>query len=413
MPQSQTTYHIACLPGDGIGPEVTRAALRVMRAVADEAGFALDVSEHPFGGVAIDREGAPFPDATRAACLDADAVLLGAVGGPAWDDNDARPESGLLALRKALGVFANLRPVTVPEALVDASPLRPERVSGADVLIARELTGGIYFGEPSEHTADEAFSTMRYRRSEIARIARIAFEQARKRDHRVTSVDKANVLDVSRLWREVVTELHEREYDDVALDHLYVDNAVMQLARDPNQFDVILTGNLFGDILSDLAATLPGTLGMLPSASIGESKNADESRQRQNDKPDVPSKKDVETRRAASSQKKGRQSVPNRHPDTEKAKAGLFEPVHGSAPDITGQDAANPLAAILSGAMLLDDLGETRAADAIRQGVREALASGARTADLGGKASTGEMTRRVAGQAVAVLGEGERTAMKA
>jgi len=356
------TYRIAALPGDGIGPEVTRAALGVIDAVGEAAGFALETSEHDVGGAALDTDGTPFPDATREACLGADAVFLGAVGGPKWDDRTGkeRPESGLLALREALGVFANLRPARVPEALADHSPLRPDRAGGTDVLIVRELTGGIYFGEPTEHASDEAFNTMRYTRPEIERVARVAFEKARQRGGRVTSVDKANVLDVSRLWRTVVTELHEREYSDVDLNHLYVDNAAMQLVRDPDPFDVILTGNLFGDILSDLAATLPGSLGLLPSASLS-----------------------------------GDDGGP-----------GLFEPVHGSAPDIAGTGAANPLAAILSGALLLDDLGEHDAAEAVRRGVQDTLDAGVRTADLGGEAVTTEVSEHVAAQAIAALREG-------
>ena len=366
MTQAKRTYHLALLPGDGIGPDVARAALHVMEAVAGAAGFALAVEEHLVGGAALDAAGAPLPDATREACLQADAVLLGAVGGPAWDDRtgDERPESGLLALRKALGVYANLRPVAVPEALASASPLRPERASGTDVLIVRELTGGIYFGAPRGNDGHEAFNTMRYTRAEIERVARVAFEKARERTGRVTSVDKANVLEVSQLWRAVVADLHQRDYADVTLDHLYVDNAAMQLVRDPKQFDVILTANLFGDILSDLAATLPGSLGLLPSASLGSSTG-------------------------------------------DRKSAGLFEPVHGSAPDLAGQDTANPLAALLSGALLLDDLGEVEAAQAMRQGIQEALAAGCCTADLGGDASTTEVSRRVADGAVAALRKSE------
>jgi 3-isopropylmalate dehydrogenase len=358
--QSTTTYTIAALPGDGIGPEVTRAALDVLDAVADAAGFRFDVSEHPMGGAALDATGVPFPAQTQTACSNADAVVLGAVGGPQWDDatGDQRPEAGLLALRKHLGVYANLRPVVVPTALADASPLRPAQVAGTDVLIVRELTGGIYFGTPAERTATEAHNTMRYTKAEIERIARIAFEKAQQRGGRVTSVDKANVLEVSRLWRDVVTDLHQREYPDVPLDHLYVDNAAMQLVQRPTDFDVILTGNLFGDILSDLAATFPGSLGLLPSASLG-------------------------------------------------GDVGLFEPVHGSAPDIAGQDVANPIAALLSGAMLLDDLGESAAADAVRHGVDAALDAGRRTADLARDGetavSTSEMASHVASFATETL----------
>ena len=329
------TYTIACLPGDGIGPDVTHAALDVMHALADASGFMLDVTEHRIGGAALDADGTPFPESTQTACAEADAVFLGAVGGPAWDANegDQRPEAGLLALRKHLGVFANLRPVTVPDALAAASPLRQDNVSGTDVMIVRELTGGIYFGEPRARNAEEAYNAMRYTRDEIARIARVAFRQAQQRDGRVTSVDKANVLDVSQLWRTVVSDVHEAEFPDVELEHLYVDNAAMQLVRRPTTFDVILTGNLFGDILSDLAATFPGSLGLLPSASLG-------------------------------------------------GDVGLFEPVHGSAPDIVGQDIANPTAALLSGAMLLEDLGESDAAAALRTGVADAFDAGLRTADL-------------------------------
>jgi len=351
--ETSTTYQIAHLPGDGIGPAVTRAALDVMAELGDACGFRLNVDEHPIGGAALDATGSPFPEATRAACSNADAVFLGAVGGPDWDDatGDRRPEAGLLALRKHLGVYANLRPVVVPEALAEASPLRPEQVAGTDVVIVRELTGGIYFGTPRGRTPDGAHNTMRYSREEVARIARMAFEQAEQRGGRVTSVDKANVLEVSRLWRDVVTDLHAEAVSDVELDHLYVDNAAMQLVQRPTSFDVILTSNLFGDILSDLAATFPGSLGLLPSASLG-------------------------------------------------GDVGLFEPVHGSAPDIAGQNTANPLAALLSGAMLLDDLGESDAASALRHGVDAALDAGHRTADLarGGETpvSTSEMAAQVA-----------------
>ena len=333
--ENPTTYDIAWLPGDGIGPEVTREALRVLDAVASAHGFAFTAEEHLMGGAALDETGTPFPDETRAACQESDAVLLGAVGGPKWDANtgEKRPESGLLALRKALGVYANLRPVLVPEALAEASPLRPNRVGGADILFVRELTGGIYFGTPEGRTDDGARSTMVYSEDEIERIAHVAFQRAQRRDGHVTSVDKANVLEVSELWREVVTRIREEHYPDVVLRHLYVDNAAMQVVRDPQQFDVVLTGNLFGDILSDLAAALPGSLGLLPSASVG-------------------------------------------------GEVGLFEPVHGSAPDIAGQDVANPIGTILSAALLLDELGEHEAADAVRHGVDATLNAGFRTADL-------------------------------
>jgi 3-isopropylmalate dehydrogenase len=307
----------------------------VLEAVASAHGFAVVAEEHLMGGAALDEAGTPFPDATRDACLASDAVLLGAVGGPKWDDTtgEQRPESGLLALRKALGVYANLRPVLVPEALASASPLRPDRVGGTDILFVRELTGGIYFGVPEGRTDDGARSTMVYSEAEIERIAHVAFQRARRRDGHATSVDKANVLEVSALWREVVTRVQAEHYSDVELRHLYVDNAAMQVVRDPQQFDVVLTGNLFGDILSDLAAALPGSLGLLPSASVG-------------------------------------------------GEVGLFEPVHGSAPDIAGRDIANPIGTILSAALLLDELGELDAADAVRHGVDAALEAGFRTADL-------------------------------
>ncbi len=360
---AERTYDIAWLPGDGIGREVTEQALRVLEAVAQGAGFRLDVEEHPVGGAGLDAAGVPLPDATRAACMSAAAVLFGAVGGPAWDDVAAelRPESGLLQLRKALGAFANLRPVAVSAALADASPLRREVVAGTDLLIVRELTGGIYFGTPrgiSGEVQRTAVNTMVYDEHEIVRIARVAFRWAQQRQGHVTSVDKANVLEVSRLWREVVTEVQREEFPDIALQHLYVDNAAMQLVRDPRSFDVVLTGNLFGDVLSDLAATLPGSLGLLPSASLG-------------------------------------------------GRVGLFEPVHGSAPDIAGTGKANPMAAILSAAMLLDEFGETAAARAVRYGVSAAIQAGYGTADLRRDGhtllSTEEMGERIAAYATLVI----------
>ncbi|HET6567910.1 MAG TPA: 3-isopropylmalate dehydrogenase [Rhodothermales bacterium] len=327
------------LPGDGIGPEVTAQAVRVLNTVAAEEGFAFEFAEGAVGGAAIDRYGSPLPDEVLEQCLKADAVFLGAVGGPKWDHlrGDMRPESGLLRLRKSLGVFANLRPVSVQESLADYSPLRSETVRGTDMLVVRELTGGIYFGQPSgrtgEGSSEEAFNTMRYSVPEIERVARVAFNWAKRRHGHVTSVDKANVLVVSQLWRETVTRIQRDEFSDVRLDHMYVDNAAMQLVLNPRQFDVIVTGNLFGDILSDAAATLGGSLGLLPSASVG-------------------------------------------------GKVGLFEPVHGSAPDIAGQDKANPVAAILTAAMLLEELGEARAALFVREAVNTVLDEGYRTADL-------------------------------
>lgn len=346
--QHDNAYQIAVLPGDGIGPEVTREAVRVLEAAAPAFGLRLSFAHYAIGGSALDHFDEPFPIVTRDACMQADAVLLGAIGGPKWDHEkgDRRCESALLALRKRLRTFANLRPVTVPESLANSSPLRRERVAGVDILIVRELTGGIYFGEPRFATEQEGVNMMRYTRREVERIARVAFQAARRRSGRVTSVDKANVLQVSQFWREVVSEVHQ-EFPDVDLRHLYVDNAAMQLVLNPGQFDVIVTANLFGDILSDLAATLPGSLGLLPSASIG-------------------------------------------------GRVGLFEPVHGSAPDLAGQGLANPLGTILSGAMLLDELGHGDAAAAIRNGVTVALDAGVKTGDLGGVATTQEVGDLVA-----------------
>ncbi|MFQ5570324.1 MAG: 3-isopropylmalate dehydrogenase [Rhodothermales bacterium] len=363
---SSKIYHIAVLPGDGIGPEVTDEAIRVLKAASSASGFSLAFEQCLVGGAALDACDDPLPDVTLASCRKADAVLLGAVGGPAWDDRKGskRPERGLLKLRKGLGVFANLRPVGVSSSLAAYSPLRAERVAGTDVLIVRELTGGIYFGEPRGEmkTGGErvAANTMRYAEQEIARLARLAFTWAERRAGRVTSVDKANVLEVSQLWRDVVTQVRRDEYPHITLNHLYVDNAAMQLMRDPRQFDVVVTGNLFGDILSDLAATLPGSLGLLPSASVG-------------------------------------------------GQVGLFEPVHGSAPDIAGQGKANPIGAILSSAMLLDELGEAVAARAVRRSVAAALDAGFRTADLTGKGgssvSTSDMGDYVANVVIQTLSE--------
>ncbi len=329
------------LPGDGIGPEVVSQAKRVLAAVSDRFALNLMFDEALIGGAAIDAAGSAYPDATRAKAREADAVLLGAVGGPQWDGLPAmeRPERGLLAIRADLDLFCNLRPAMLFPELADASSLKPELVAGLDLLIVRELTGGIYFGEPRgirelENGEREGFNTYVYRESEIERIARLAFDAARKRSGRLCSVDKANVLEVTMLWREVVERV-SKDYPDVELSHMYVDNAAMQLVRAPKQFDVILTGNIFGDILSDTAAMLTGSIGMLPSASL-----------------DADAK-------------------------------GLYEPVHGSAPDIAGQDRANPLATILSAAMLLRySLGQGAAADAIEAAVARVLGGGLRTGDI-------------------------------
>jgi 3-isopropylmalate dehydrogenase len=341
------------LPGDGIGPEVVAEARRVLDALALPG---LEVREAPFGGAAIDSSGEPLPEATRAAALSADAVLLGAVGGPRWADApyDRRPEAGLLALRAAMGVFANLRPVTCHPALAGASTLRPEVVSGLDILFVRELVGGIYFGTPRgieilPSGERVGINTQRYAEGEIRRVAEHAFALARQRRGRLASVDKANVMESGLLWRETVTRLHAEAHADLALVHLYADNAAMQLVRNPRQFDVILTDNLFGDLLSALAAELSGSIGLLPSAALGE--------------PGAP---------------------------------GLYEPIHGSAPDIAGQGVANPIAAILSLAMALrHSLDAPAAAARVEAAVASAIAAGARTPDLGGTLSTRDMGEAV------------------
>jgi 3-isopropylmalate dehydrogenase len=339
---------IVTLSGDGIGPEIMPAAIEALNAV----GADFEYEEHLFGGASIDAHGTALTDETIDACKGADAVLLAAVGGPKWDTTDPskpRPEQGLLGLRKALGLFANLRPVRPLPALYDASPLRREVIEGTDLLVVRELTGGIYFGDKTR-TADSASDNCLYTRAEIERIARVAFAAAKSR---VTSVDKANVLETSRLWREVVRELHAAEFSNIELEHVLVDNAAMQLVAAPSRFDVIVTENMFGDILSDEAAMLTGSIGMLPSASLGESGDG-------------------------------------------VGGLGVFEPVHGSAPDIAGTGAANPLAMLLSAALMLRHgfALETEAA-AIESAVDGALADGLRTRDLGGTAGTAEATRAV------------------
>jgi 3-isopropylmalate dehydrogenase len=336
---------IVTLPGDGIGPEVMAAARELLAALGE-----FDVEEHALGGASIDLHGTALSDEVLTACRNADAVLLAAVGGPKWDAAAAadpaapRPEQGLLGLRKGLGLFANLRPVRPASALLDASPLRRERIEGTDLLVVRELTGGIYFGD-SGRDGDTAHDDCAYSVTEIERIARVAFRSARTK---VTSVDKANVLATSRLWRETVTRVHAQEFADVPLEHLLVDNAAMQLVSRPADFDVIVTENLFGDILSDEAAMLTGSLGMLPSASLGEEGG------------------------------------------------GLFEPVHGSAPDIAGTGAANPLAMFGSVALMLrHGLASEDAATAVESAIDRALEGGLRTRDLGGEATTEDATRAV------------------
>ena len=336
------TPTVILLPGDGIGLEIIDEAIKILDAVTE-----LQYERHEFGGASIDAHGIALTDETLEACRAADAVLLAAVGGPKWDTTDPakpRPEQGLLGLRKGLGLFANLRPVKPRPALYEASPLKRELIERTDLVVVRELTGGIYFGEKTR-TADSASDVCTYTRGEIERIARVAFKAARSR---VTSVDKANVLETSRLWREVVHATHSREYPNIELEHLLVDNAAMRLIAAPRHFDVILTENLFGDILSDEAAMLTGSIGMLPSASLGE------------------------------------------------GGPGLFEPVHGSAPDIAGTGTANPLAMFLSAALMLrHGVSMEPQAAAIESAVDRALAQGLRTPDLGGRATTAEATRAV------------------
>ena len=327
---------VVVLPGDGIGPEVSAQALRVLEAVAERLDLDLKIDEALIGGAAIDATGRPLPDETLTACREADAIFLGAVGGPQWADVDVnlRPEQGLLDLRRSLGLFANLRPVkTLPE-LAAASPLRAERLAGVDIIFVRELTGGIYFGKRGR-TATEAFDTCEYTVSEIERICRVAGRLAMERRKKVTSVDKANVLDTSRLWRETATRVYRDEFPELEVEHLYIDAATMHLLSRPAEFDLMVMDNMFGDILTDEASMLAGSLGVLPSASLNETG------------------------------------------------AGVFEPIHGSAPDIAGRGIANPCGAILSVAMLLrHSLGRVDAADQVESAVRRTLESGARTADL-------------------------------
>ena len=330
---------LVALPGDGIGPEVTEVALKVLKAACSHYDTELDVIELPFGGICYEESGSPVTDEILNICKEKHVVLLGAVGGPQWDDlsADKRPEAGLLKLRKELGVFANLRPIQVYPELAGASTIKQEVIEGTDILIVRELTGGVYFGEPrftSEENGDPfSVDTMKYSRSEVQRVGRVAFEAARLRGGRVCSVDKANVLESSRMWRKSILEIAD-DYPDVELSHMLVDNCAMQIIRNPKQFDVMVTGNLFGDILSDAASMLTGSLGMLPSASIGGDN-------------------------------------------------GLYEPVHGSAPDITGQGVANPLAAVASAALLCRySLKMEEAALKIEDAIQSVLKKGYRTADL-------------------------------
>lgn len=343
---------ITVLPGDGIGPEVVKAATRVLQQVAEKFQVDVQLTEKLIGGASFEQFGTPLTDETLDACFKADAVLLGAVGGYQWENlpHQLKPEAALLRLRKELGLFTNIRPAKVYQAFVDSSSLKPEVLKGTDFVVFRELTGGIYFGQPRGYDQQKGWNTMVYQRHEVERIARRAFEIARQRSKKVSSVDKANVLEVSQFWREVVQKVHQ-DYPDVELNHLYVDNAAMQIVRDPKQFDVIVTSNLFGDILSDIAGMITGSLGMLPSASLGE-------------------------------------------------KYALYEPVHGSAPDIAGQDKANPIATIASVAMMFAySFQMTKAAELIEKAIEKTLEQGYRTVDIhqpGSKLiSTSEMTDQI------------------
>ncbi|HKL78571.1 MAG TPA: 3-isopropylmalate dehydrogenase [Gammaproteobacteria bacterium] len=359
------THKLAVLPGDGIGPDIVREACKVLAALRDGYGLEVTWDEAPVGGTAYDQSGHPLPEATLALAGDADAVLLGAVGGPQWEalDYSVRPERALLALRKELGLFANLRPAQVFPQLADASALKPEVVAGIDIMVVRELTGGIYFGEPRgvETLPDgrrKGVNSLVYTSDEIERIGRVAFDIARKRAGRVCSIDKANVLEATELWREVITDLGQREFPDVELSHMYVDNAAMQLVREPKQFDVMVTTNMFGDILSDEASMLTGSIGLLPSASLN------------------------------------------------KDGGGMYEPIHGSAPDIAGTGQANPLATILSVAMMLRySLDQGPLADRVERAVERVLEQGLRTPDIAGEGETAVGTAEMGDAVVAALGE--------
>ena len=331
---SNKQYKIALIKGDGIGPEIVDEAIKVLDAIASVENLEFEYDDYLMGGCAVDVFDNPLPADTISGALNSDAILFGAIGGPQYDSlpKEKRPETGLLKMRKALNVFANIRPAVIFDELTTASPLKEEVAKGVNLVVVRELTGGIYFGEPREKNESQAFNTMIYTREEIERIAKVAFEQAMKRDKKVTSVDKANVLEVSQFWREIVEEV-SKNYPEVKLEHMYVDNAAMQLIRNPKQFDVILTGNIFGDILSDAASMVVGSIGLLPSASVG-------------------------------------------------GKVGVYEPIHGSAPDIAGQGIANPIATIMSASMMLRDLGELSAANRIENGIRAVLKDGYRTKDL-------------------------------
>jgi len=346
-------FKITILPGDGIGPEVVGEAVRVLEVVASKYNHTFNFKEQLMGGCSIDKYGSSLTDEALADCQAADAVLLGAVGGPKWDDPNAkdRPERGLLALRKGLGVFANLRPVKVHPALIDASPLKPEKLEGVDILVVRELTGGLYFGQPKlremKDGHEHAVDTLEYYDYEVKRVVELAFNLARGRKKKVTSVDKANILDSSRMWRQIATQIG-KENPDIELEHMLVDTASMRLITGPAWMDVVVTENMFGDILTDEASVLAGSMGMLPSASLGE------------------------------------------------AGVGLYEPIHGSAPDIAGKGIANPIGTILSTAMMLHHSLKLEAeADAVEKAVHQAVTNGARTTDIGGKLTTRQMADEI------------------
>lgn len=367
-PQS---YNLVILPGDGIGPEVMAEVKKLINWIEQNSSIQFSIEDDLIGGTAYDAYGTPFADETLEKCRKADAILLGAVGGPKWDgvDYNLRPEAGLLKARKQLDLFANLRPALVFDALIDASTLKPEVIRGLDILIVRELTGGVYFGEPRGiedlgNGERRGVNTQVYTTSEIHRVARVAFDLARKRQNRVCSCEKANVMESGKLWREDITALHASKFSDVELSHMYADNCAMQLLRNPRQFDVIVTDNLFGDILSDEAAMLTGSLGMLPSASLGAT-----------------------------------------DPNTGKRPA-LYEPVHGSAPDIAGQGKANPMATILSFAMALRySLNQPALADAVEQAVQQVLSDGIRTPDIMAEGCTEVSTSAIGDALIKTLSE--------
>ncbi|PTI80035.1 3-isopropylmalate dehydrogenase [Staphylococcus succinus] len=344
------SYKIVALPGDGIGPEILNGSLEILELLSQSFNFNYELEQHDFGGIAIDNHGIPLPDSTLTACKNADTILLGAVGGPNWTDPNNRPEQGLLGIRKALGLFANIRPTTVTNGTSHLSPIKEERVAGTDFILVRELTGGIYFGEPKKWDDNNALDSLTYSRTEIDRIARVAFDLAQKRDKKLTSVDKENVLSSSKLWRKVINDVAQ-DYPEVEVNHLLVDACAMHLITNPSQFDVIVTENLFGDILSDEASVIPGSLGLSPSASFSE-----------------------------------------RGPR-------LYEPIHGSAPDIANQDKANPFGMLLSVVMCLrESLNELEAAEKLETIIYELIKDGKTTSDLNGKYKTSEIFNFVKGK---------------